>query len=321
MTKDLITSDENTTAAPGVDLAAGRRAFIQALGFGAVGAAVFASAEGTLTPAMAQGVTDADILNFALNLEYLESTFYHYAYYGTDIPASDTIGGAGQPAGQLMGGKKVRFGSPLVRAYALEIATEELKHVKVLRAVLGSAAVARPALNIGSAFATAAKAAGIRDGAHFDAYEDNFSFLLASYIFEDVGVTAYHGAAGLISNKTYLNYAAGILAVEAYHAGIIRTALFASELEAAVRDTALISNLRSTLANGKPGVDDLGVGTPAAPSLVPVDAPNATMFIDLPGGDAIAYARTTTQVLNIVYGNPNTQPGLFFPAGMNGTIR
>jgi len=321
MTELFAAPSETNSALKSLDLAAGRRAFVKALGFGAVGAAVFASAEGTLTPAMAQGVTDADILNFALNLEYLESAFYHFAYHGTDIPASNTTGGAGQPPGQLTGGKKVRFGSGLVRAYALEIATEELKHVEVLRAVLGPAAVSRPAINIGSAFAVAAKAAGIRDGAHFDAYEDDFSFLLASYIFEDVGVTAYHGAAGLISNKTYLNYAAGILAVEAYHAGIIRTSLFASGREAAVNDTALISNLRSTLANGKAGVDDIGIGTPSAPTLVPVDAPDATMFVDLPGGDAIAYARTTTQVLNIVYGNTGTQPGLFFPAGMNGTIR
>ena len=85
-------------------------------------------------------------------------------------------------------------------------------------------------------------------------------------------------------------------------------------------NTALISNLRSKLANGKPGVDDIGIGVPSKPTLVPIDAPRATQFVDLPGGDAIAYARTPSQVLNIVYGNANASPGLFFPAGMNGTI-
>ncbi len=321
MTRDVIKTDEVEEAVQSLDLVAGRRAFIKALGFGAVGAAVFGAAAGVATPAAA-AITDNDVLNFALNLEYLESTFYSYAYSGKDIPAANTVGGAGQAGAAIVSpGAKVPFKSRIVKAYAEEIAGEELRHVEVLRAVLGNAAVQRPALNIGTAFQTAATAAGI--AGTFDAYASDTNFLIASYIFEDVGVTAYHGAAGLIQNPTYLNYAAGILAVEAYHAGIIRTSLFAQQSATIQGITDQISALRSKLANnGAALVDDLGIGSLAAPTLVPVDAPNATMFIDLPGGDAIAYARSATpQVLNIVYGNTQTQPGLFFPSGMNGTIR
>ena len=320
MTHDVIKTDEVEEKLHKLDMVAGRRAFVKALGFGAVGAAVFGAAAGVTTPAAA-AVTDNDVLNFALNLEYLESAFYSYAYTGKDIPAAQTIGGGGQAAGAIEPGSKVKFTNKLVKAYSAEIADEELRHVEVLRAVLGTAAVARPQINIGSAFQTAATAAGI--AGTFDAYANDTSFLIASYIFEDVGVTAYHGAAGLISNPTYLNYAAGILAVEAYHAGIIRTSLFAQQSTAIETITDQISALRSMLANnGKPLVDDIGIGNVNAPTLVDVDAPNATMFAELPGGDAIAYARTASpQVLNIVYGNVNTQPGLFFPYGMNGTIK
>ena len=322
MTHDVITTDQAAEVIQSLDMVAGRRAFIKALGYSAAGAAVFGAAAGVATPAAA-AVTDTDILNFALNLEYLESTFYHYAYYGTDIPARFTTG-TGEAA-VLSEGAKVPFKNALVKAYAAEIANEELRHVEVLRAVLAAQAVGRPALNVGSAFQAAATAAGIPGT--FNAYTNDTTFLIASYIFEDVGVTAYHGAASLIQSPVVLNYAAGILAVEAYHAGIIRTSMFAQDAASGTSTfggiTAKISALRSSLANnGATAVDDVGIGTVGAPSIVDVDAPMAKQFIEIPGGDAIAYSRTASpQVTNIVYGMGGAKSGLFFPNGLNGTIR
>ena len=315
MNSDLNIGDRSESNAPrAIDLQAGRRAFIRTLGLGAVGAAVFGAAEGVVTAADAQTVTDADILNFALNLEYLESTFYLFATTGAGLPAAFT----GSNPGQVTGGSKVAFSSTLVNDYAQEIALEEKKHVKFLRDALGSAAVSLPNLNIGTAFTNLAVAANlIPAGSTFDAYASDTNFLLASYIFEDVGVTAYHGAATLIQNKSYLDAAAGILAVEAYHSGIIRTSLYALNDITVRKQTNKISNLRSTLSSGQAGVDDVGlVNTNSTPQLTPVDAPNSNN-----GNHAIAYDRTTRQVLNIVYGAANASSGLFFPNGLNGTIK
>jgi hypothetical protein len=267
-------------------------------------------------PAPAAGApTDADILNFALNLEYLEASFYHYAVYGTGIPANLQTGTGTQ--GAVTGGQQCMFSDPVVAAYAKEIAQDELDHVTFLRSALGSAAVAFPSIDVdgtnpNGAFSTAARAAGlVGPGQAFNPYTDDTTFLLGAFIFEDVGVTAYKGAAPLISNKTYLEAAAGILAAEAYHAGLVRTVLYSKGVQtpALYSDAQAISNLRNALDHN--GMDDQGIQGPDASvsNIVPLDS------------NGLAYSRTAAHVLNIVYGTTMASTsGLFFPNGVNGTI-
>ena len=262
--------------------------------------------------------SDMDILNFALNLEYLESNFYSYAANGTSIDPS-LMGGTGTQ-GTVIAGQKANLSTTLVKNYAVEIAADEVNHVKFLRSQLGTSAVAMPTIDVSASptgsFSTAAQAAGlVPAGTAFNPYASDEAFLLGAYIFEDVGVTAYHGAAALISSKAYLDAAAGILAVEAYHAGLVRTALYALGLQnpAPAIDpyvaTTAISNLRAKLDGTNN--DDQGIGSATMSNIVPTDA------------NSLAFDRTTAEVLNIVYGQPKgsaAKMGLFFPNGVNGNI-
>jgi len=289
-----------------------RRNFIHSLGaYAAAGVGIAAAS--FASRAAAQAVSDADILNFALNLEYLEAQFYSFAVNGAGLPNASLTGTGTQ--GAVTGGRQVTFTDPVVAQHAREIAQDEVAHVNFLRRALGTSAVAQPAIDIGTdpagAFSTAARAAGlVGAGQSFDPYANDENFLLGAFIFEDVGVTAYKGAAPLLANKTFTEAAAGILAVEAYHAAIVRTTLYRKGLQtpALIDATERISNARDTLDN--PADDDQGIAPIGASSnIVPVDA------------NGLVFGRTTGDVLNIVYLNDGAVPkGGFFPNGVNGNI-
>lgn len=271
------------------------------IGAAALGALAAGGLVASSTPATAQTVTDADILNFALNLEYIEAEYYLRAVLGTGLAAADTTGTG--TLGSVNGGTQVPFRSAAIQQYAQRLAVDEQNHVRFLRASLGAAAVARPAIDFTNAFTSVAIAAGlIVPGQTFNPFADDVSFLLGSFVFEDVGVTAYAGAARLISNKDYLEAAGAILAVEAYHGGSIRTLL--ANIGAGAAANA-ISNLRATLGGG----NEEGIIIPGL------------SYNTCPGDiNGLAFRRTTAQVLNIVYAG-GTGGGGFTPAGFNGTIR
>ena len=289
----------------GIDdsLQSNRRSLLKSVGLGVAGTAALAAATSVAsmgfgsTPAMAQTDTDVEVFNFALNLEYLEAEYYLRAVTGTGLAANLTGGGTAT----VTGGSLVPFQNTAIAYMAQKIAVDELAHVTFIRTVLGSAAVPEPNIDLVNSFTTLAIAAGlIVPGQTFNPFASETNFLLGAYIFEDVGVTAYGGAAALLS-AAVLPYAASILAVEGYHAGGIRTRL--SEI-GGTAPTDLISALRQKLGT----VQDNGCNYQNNPA-------NFTN-VDSNGQ---SFRRTPAQVLSIVYGG-GTSSGLFYPNGMNGAI-
>ena len=348
------------------------------LGGAAIAGLALTSAE---TAHAATAYTDADILNFALNLEYLEANFYYIAAFGCTIDkpnaaaiaASKITGGTGAaiPINVGVGTPgtvtcsvtgPVPFTTTTAASYAAETAIEEGRHVAFLQSALGSSTmVAQPAINLdvaaGGAWPTLVAAANsvtptVAIPTAFSPYSSDTTFLVGAYVFEDVGVTAYHGAASLLTSSGNLSAAGGIMAVEAYHAGLIRTSLNALDPTGSaglVGYTTSISNLRAYLANAASPAT-LGTGTSVVGGINydvnPDDYGLASFSVTLAGTTgfsstritdsdttdavnplplAIAYARNTNQVLNIVTGGKKvtgttvnaTAAGVFFPAGLN----
>lgn len=256
------------------------------------------------------GITDNDILNFALNLEYLEAEFYLYAATGKGLSSADAGTGAGTTTvpGSIAA---VPWGTSGFAQYAKEIAQDEVNHVRFIQKAItsnGGTPVARPNIDL-TFFAPLAVAAGITTTPTFNPFLSPQAFLIGAFVFEDVGVTAYHGAAGLLTNATILGAAAGILGVEAYHAAAIRTLLVGTAAQANDQTYVKIANqvsaLRGTLGGGNETTLTTG-------SIVAADTTNA-----------IAFSRATDQVLHIVYGaagGAGLSKGGFFPNGLNGKI-
>jgi hypothetical protein len=143
----------------------------------------------------------ADVLTFALKLEYLESYFYQQRSALVGLSAANTS------------------------ALSL-IATDEANHVKFLRATLTSLGGSVLADPTAAAFDfTGGKSSS--GGGPFGDYRTNpATYLALAQSFEDTGVRAYKGAApitSIMADKTVLTAALNIHSVEARHASHIRS--------------------------------------------------------------------------------------------------
>jgi len=265
----------------------------------------------------APALTDLDILNFALNLEYLEANFYSCAARGKPIPKHLWGGDKGV---EPIGCTKASLSAP-AQAVAMDLYHDEVTHVKFLHSAIkaaGAKPVHQPLISLGNPFAAAANAAfNTTLSPSFTPYADDILFYHGAFIFEDVGVTAYHGAINAVS-APYLTATSGLMGTESYHAGAIRTLLINVATEyvfpygVPVKTVVqAISNLRAMADGtyGTPNQDDQGI----------ITADGANNLVPSPP-DAIPFSRTPQQVLDIVYLEGKGKGG-FFPNGLNGKIK
>jgi hypothetical protein len=322
-----------------VEKALTRRSFLAGAGSVAVTTAVAGCSSADTVTTTTGLYSDNDVLNYALNLEYLEAEFYLRAATGSGLAAADTTAGSAstyQTVGAVTPGNAAAIPglSSAQQAQLNEIAYEEQEHVRFLRSALGTAAVPRPAIDL-SFFGPLAVSAGITttvtgSGA-FNPFSSFDNFLVGAFIFEDVGVTAYTGAAPLLIYtagvpSASLTAASGILAVEAYHAAYIRTTLTARAIAAAGAGAAYpylgyanqVAALRASLTignNAAPGT----AGSVETLLTLPATTASPSAIVPCSPTTAIGFTRTVNQVIHIVYGSGTVgaSSGGFFPSGLN----
>lgn len=304
-----------------VQKALSRRTFMAGAGSVAAASALAGcSDDGTVTlPVTSVSYTDTDILNFALNLEYLEAEFYLRAATGSGLATADIGSGtstSGTGAGTVTAAATTKIAGLTTAQQNIvnELAYTEQQHVRYLRTALGASAVARPNIDLTAGFNGGVTAANAQTSSlpaiptTFNPFANFDSFAVGGFLFEDVGVTAYNGAAPLISTAGiaagYLAAAAGIMAVEAYHGGLLRSYLIGQSIVngSSSYQFALYANrlelVRSALS-GSTATETALAGFTTAPATVATVTTSTVVPADT---NALAYKRNTDQVLHIVYG-------------------
>ena len=253
---------------------------------GFLGAMLTAAAAGGIgtRSAMAQTATPTiiDVLNFALNLEYLEANFYLYASTGNGLPSANNGGG---PAVRGAPGKLPLDTNTLAVCEAL--AQDEVNHITDLQSAItsmGGTFIPQPLINLGANGAITTQS----------------QFLAAARQFTALGGSAYVGSAQLlVSNPAVLTTAGQILGAEGQHAGAL----------------AYLCVTQNVLS---PAIDAQDV-PPTATNYFTVDAVNAlsparntSQVLGVAYG--VSKPTTTTPTVGITLGG-------FFPNGFNGTVQ
>ncbi|XP_014517933.2 desiccation-related protein PCC13-62 [Vigna radiata var. radiata] len=263
--------------------------------------------------------SDVDLLEFPLNLEYLEAEFFLFGAlgYGLDVFAPELAGGGPPPIGAKAANLDNFF-----KDVILQFGFQEVGHLRAIKSTVKG--FPRPPLDLSpSSFAKVMDCAvGRTLNPPFDPYANSINFLLASYVIPYVGLTGYVGANPKLQSATSRKLVAGLLAVESGQDAVIRAFLYERKRQlvhpyglSVGEFTDRISSLRNKL--GKEGLKDEG--------LVVAKEYGAEKEVNgniLAGDrDSLAYSRTPEEILRIIYGTGDEHvPGGFYPKGACGRI-
>nr|GLL21825.1 desiccation-related protein PCC13-62-like [Ipomoea trifida] len=247
---------------------------------------------------------DLNLLEFPLNLEYLEAEFFLWGAfgYGLDKLAPNLSSNGPSPVG--------------AKAAKLSLLVKD---------IITQFGFPRPLLNLSAeAFATVVNDAfGKPLNPAFDPYANDINYLIASYLVPYVGLTGYVGANAKLRSETAKRLVAGLLGVESGQDAVLRTLLYEHAKEevapygiTVAEFTNRFSDLRNKLGN-KGFIKDEGLIVKESEGAEGKISGNILASDEY----SVAYDRSPEEILRIVYGNgEERKPGGFFPKGAHGKI-
>ncbi|KAM3345003.1 desiccation-related protein PCC13-62 [Capsicum galapagoense] len=263
--------------------------------------------------------SDVDLIEFPLNLEFMEAEFFLWGSlgYGLDKFAPELADGGPVPISA-----RIAKLSPLIRDVIAQFGFQEVGHVRAIKDTV--AGFPRPLLNLSrESFATVMNDAfGHPLEPPFDPYANDINYLLASYVIPYVGLTGYVGANPKLHSPTAKRLVAGLLGVESGQDAVLRALLYERGREnvkpygiRVTEFTNRISALRNKL--GRHGIKDEGLRVQRE------FGAEGRIRGNILAGDkySLAYDRTPEEILRIVYGSgQESKPGGFYPNGAEGRI-
>jgi hypothetical protein len=267
------------------------------------------STSNSVAATTAATTAQTDLLNFALNVKFLQATFYSFIVKGTDLTGS-AVNNSGAvtnaPAALTFTGTNAAQITDMLN----EIYYDEKNHVSTLISLLSSSVVFRPAINL-AAFGTITAT----------------NALSIARLLEDVAVTAYANLVTSLSSSD-ITVISQILGADSNHAGILRLT--------ALQNPTIAANIKADSQDVlpfDPGIGSATGGTafgPTASGGIFAVAGVTTATVTTPQG--FAFLRTTSQALSVLYGTvpsgntavtlatSGTTSGGFFPSGVTGNI-
>lgn len=243
-------------------------------------------------------------LNFALVMQYVGAQFYTLAASGVGVPPG-LQGGIGVQ-GVVQGGRRVAFVDPDLAQYIGEFGVDQVAVLTDIRARLGPAAAAQPAIDLSTdAFGALGRATKL--GGQFDPFAGDTEFLIGGLIVEHAVSGAYRSML-----TTEVAGTAEVVLTKAMGDSIYRTSLIRALLAAkAEADPALASTLASVFAA-------LARLEASPTSQEPQSTDQASSSVSDGDGQPVPLTRSANEVFRLLYLNAAGASGGLLPLGVNG---